>query len=147
MKRSFFLLLACTAFTTYAENPISIHFELLAKSTTMWDGTVLPAYPDGQPEISIVKVTIDPGQKLPMHQHPRINAGYLIRGTLTVHSEAGQELQLKAGDTLIELVDKWHYGYNPGTESAEIVVFYAGTPGTPLSIKHATSPSSTTPKK
>ena len=132
------LLLLFTAFmlcNASADDLFPTHFEVLAKSTNMWDGTVLPTYPTEQPEITIVKVVIAPGQTLPMHKHPNINAGYMIRGELTVHSDEGKTLHLKTGDTLIELVDKWHYGHNPGTEPAEIVVFYAGTPGAPLSIK------------
>ena len=45
-----------------------------------------------------------PGMKLPMHIHPVINAGMLIRGQLLVISEAGPSLQLRAGDGLIEMV-------------------------------------------
>jgi hypothetical protein len=32
-----------------------------------------------------------------------------------VINEQGETLHLKAGQALIELVDKWHYGKNEGT--------------------------------
>lgn len=57
-----------------------------------------------------------------------------MRGQLTVINEQGETLHLKAGQALIELVDKWHYGKNKGTEPAEIIVFYAGIKDKPITI-------------
>jgi quercetin dioxygenase-like cupin family protein len=106
--------------------------EILAKSTQSWDGALLPHYPEGTPEITIVKITIAPGAKLPLHQHPFINAGILLSGALNVITDKNETLHLKAGDALIEVVDKWHYGENKGDTPAEIVVFYAGIADVPV---------------
>ncbi len=106
--------------------------EVLAKSSQSWDGTPLPAYPAGTPEISIVRITIAPGASLPMHQHPYINAGVLLSGALTVVTELNETKHLKAGDALIEVVNKWHYGRNEGSEPAVILVFYAGIASEPV---------------
>ena len=56
-------------------------------------------------------------------------------GRLTVVTADGKTMQMKAGDPIVEVVDTWHHGKNEGTETAEIIVFYAGTPGQALSIK------------
>jgi len=109
--------------------------QTVCRSTASWDGTPLPAYGKGQPEITIKRITIPAGVSLPMHKHPVINAGVLLRGTLTVESDEGKKLLLNAGDSIVELVDRWHRGSNEGKEPAEILVFYAGTVGTPLTIK------------
>ncbi|HIG64409.1 MAG TPA: cupin domain-containing protein [Methyloprofundus sp.] len=109
--------------------------EVLAKSTTSWDGSNLPNYPNGKLEISILKIVIPPGAKLPLHKHPVINAGLLLTGELTVMTEDKTTLHMKAGDTIIELVNKWHFGKNEGNVPAEIIVFYAGIQGEPLSIE------------
>jgi quercetin dioxygenase-like cupin family protein len=106
----------------------------LVKSTRSWDGKSLPAYPQTQPEITIRRITIPAGVRLDLHRHPVINAGYLTKGELTVVSEEGQVLHLKEGDTIIELVNTSHYGVNEGKRPAEIVVFYAGTAGTPTTV-------------
>jgi len=106
----------------------------LIKTTRSWDGTLLPAYPRGQPEINIKRIVIPPGIRLPIHLHPVINAGVLLRGELTVVKENGQTLQLHAGDPIVELVDAWHYGVNRGKVPAEIIVVYAGTQGTPTTV-------------
>ncbi len=125
------LTIVCVATLSAAD----VEMDVLVKSDKMWDGTSLPDCSDEETEVSIIKITIPPHTALPVHKHPVINAGYLISGSLTVHSEAGGEKHLKSGDGLIELVDKWHYGRNDGDEPAVIVVVYVGAVGQPLTIK------------
>ena len=59
----------------------------------------------------------------------------MVKGALKVVTDENKTLHLKAGEALIEVVDKWHYGVNEGDEAAEIVVFYAGTKESAYSIK------------
>ena len=106
----------------------------LARSSRSWDGAPLPPYPAGQPEISIIRITIPAGTRLATHYHPVINAGILLAGQLTVVAENGHRHQLRAGDAIIELVDTLHYGINEGAVPAEIVVFYAGTEGGAITV-------------
>lgn len=112
-----------------------IKVTVLAKSSLSWDGSHLPAYVTGDPEITILRIWIPPGAQLPLHEHPVINAGILLQGELTVITEKNETLHLKAGEAIVEVVDKWHYGRNDGREPAEIVVFYAGTVGQPITVK------------
>lgn len=121
--------------TACAGNVTNIEVKQLAKSTKSWDGDNLPAYPLGQPEVTILKIRIPAGAKLEIHNHPVINAGVLLKGELTVISEDDKILHLKAGDSIVELVNKKHYGKNEGTEMAEIIVFYAGIENKPITIK------------
>ena len=107
----------------------------LVKSTKSWNGRPLPKYPEGEPEVTILKITIPPKTTLPLHQHPEINAGVLLKGNLTVISETKDTLHLKTGDPIIELVNKWHYGINEGSNPVEIIVFYAGIKGKPITVK------------
>ncbi len=146
MKKAFLVLFVAATFGLYALSEVAvseIKAEVLVRSSEMWDGTPLPDYPKGNPEITILKVIVPPGAKLPIHRHPVINAGYMLSGELTVNTAAGGTKHLKAGDTLIEVVDKWHYGENTGEETAEIIVFYAGEKGVPLSVKKDTGPAET----
>lgn len=103
--------------------------EILISSDLSWNGTKIPDYPEGKPKISILKITIPPGSSLPKHIHPVINAGVLIKGELFVEDEFGNQLNMKAGDPIIEVVNTVHYGENRGTIPAEIIVFYAGSEG------------------
>ncbi len=130
-----FVLLSCS---TQHEKTGEVSFVKLMQTTKSWNGSELPEYPDGQPEISILKVIIPPQAKLSLHKHSLINAGILLAGELTVITEKNDTLHMKAGDTISEVVDIWHHGINPGKDTVEIVVFYAGAVGTPLSI-HADS--------
>jgi quercetin dioxygenase-like cupin family protein len=140
MNRTIICLIAvasiCSACATATTTPVEpgIEMEILLKSGSSWNGAELPAYPQGKPEISIMRATIPPGQALPMHMHPVINAGVLISGELTVHTEDGKEMHLTAGDPLIELVDTWHYGRNDGDVPAEIIVVYAGTADSAITV-------------
>lgn len=104
----------------------------LVRSTQSWNGALLPPYPAEPPELRILRITIPAGARLPNHRHPVINAGVLTRGSLNVVAEDGQTLELKAGDPIIEVVDTWHYGFNPGDTEAEILVFYVGTTNAPI---------------
>ncbi|MBE0497477.1 MAG: cupin domain-containing protein [Campylobacterales bacterium] len=131
MKRLLFLflLLASSVFAS-AQTQVVV----LAKSSQSWEGSPLPAYPKEAPEISVLKITIPPHTTLPMHKHPIINVGYMVKGTLKVVTEEGEVLRLSAGDAIIEVVEKWHYGVNESDEPVEIVVVYAGTKESVYSI-------------
>lgn len=136
MKAYLYVLIGLACLTNvHAEGAGAVAVEILAKSGASWDGSLLPAYPTGAAEISILKIRIPPGAELPIHQHPVINAGVLLSGALTVVTANNETLHLKAGEAIVEVVGKWHYGKNEGSEPAEILVFYAGTPGLPLSIQ------------
>jgi quercetin dioxygenase-like cupin family protein len=103
--------------------------EVLHKGTQSWNGAALPGYPDSAPEITIVKMVVQPGAPLPEHLHPVINGGYMISGELTVYTENGEETVFHAGDATLEVVNTWHSSRNTGDTVTEIIVFYVGTPG------------------
>ena len=117
------------------ERKEKIEVTKLAESTQSWNGDKLPSYPKGQPKITILKIVIPPHQKLDLHKHLVITAGVLLKGVLTVIDDKNNVLELKAGDSIIELVNSYHYGENKGDEPAEIIVFYAGEVGTPITVK------------
>lgn len=112
----------------------------LIKTTQSWDGKTLPAYPEGQPQITILRITVPAGTRLDTHSHPVINAGVLISGELTVVSKEGGKLYLKAGDPIVELVNTLHYGVNEGHIPAEIIVFYAAVTDFPITVYEKDAP-------
>lgn len=138
MKKHFLTIAVCLSLlflNACAGNLKNITVETLAKSTVSWDGNTLPDYPKGQPEITILRIKIPAGAKLEIHKHPVINAGLMLSGELTVITEKNETMHLKAGDSIIEIVDKWHYEKNEGNKTAEIIVFYAGIVNQPITIK------------
>lgn len=130
----FLVLLSIITGSVWAAGSEGIDVQVISKSSSSWDGKTLPSYPKVTPEITILKIRVAPGVSLPMHRHPVINAGVLISGALTVVTEDGKILRLKAGDGIVEVVNTWHYGKNEGDSPAEIVVFYVGEPGVSPSI-------------
>jgi quercetin dioxygenase-like cupin family protein len=130
------LQLILVLFVTAAlANDNGVQVNVLAKSTESWNNNPLPQYPQGHPQVTILRILIPPGSILPLHTHPVINAGVLIKGELTVVTKAGQTLHLKAGDPIVEVVNTWHYGKNEGTKPADIIVFYAGIKDNPITVK------------
>jgi quercetin dioxygenase-like cupin family protein len=117
----------------FAKDP-KIDVKELARTQNSWDGALLPAYPEGQPEIRILSITVPPGETLAVHQHPVINAGVLLSGHLRVHTTDGKVLDLLAGDAIVEVVNTWHWGESIGPDPAHIIVFYAGKAGTPVTV-------------
>ncbi len=113
--------------------PVTV--EKLVQTTKSWNGSVLPPYMPGQPEVTILKITVMPNVELPWHTHPTINAGVMIKGKLTVITKSGEENELVAGDAIVEVTGKIHRGVNNGDVPVEIIVFYAGVVDTPLTIK------------
>lgn len=128
-------IISCFFINACVGNISNVEVKQLAKSTKSWDGEMLPQYPQGQPEVTILRIKIPAGATLEIHNHPVINAGVLLTGELTVVDEDNKTLHLKAGDSIVELVNKKHYGKNEGTETAEIIVFYAGIENKPITIK------------
>lgn len=128
-------LLLCSTGCVFAQDHNSATVEVLVKTDNSWNGSSLPNYTPGKPEITILRIQIPPKTELPLHKHPVINAGVLLKGQLTVITETKETLHLKAGDPIVEVVNTWHYGINEGDETAEIIVFYAGTQELPITVK------------
>ena len=105
----------------------------VAETASSWDGAPLPAYPAERPQVTILRATIPPHATLPRHTHAVVNAGVILRGELTVVSDNGTERTFRAGEGIVELVGTVHYGENRGDGETEMVMFYAGTEGVPLS--------------
>ena len=54
-----------------AKNDQSIvHAESLLQTSSSWDGEPYKSYPPGQPEFSILKITLAPHTQLEWHSHP-----------------------------------------------------------------------------
>lgn len=116
--------------------PSGIKAETLLKTSESWDGVAYAAYPPGQPQITVVRLTIPPHTILPWHSHPMPNAAYVVSGGIVVEKQAdGSRRTLRTGQVLAEMVDSPHRGVT-GDEPAVLMVFYAGVPDLALSVGH-----------
>ena len=124
MKRCFKLILFALMFIPAVG--FAANSEMLIQTDRHWNQTKIKPLHINQPQVTLLRIKIDVGEKLEMHKHPVLNVGYLTKGELSVYSDKGDVLVLKAGDPIVELVDSWHYGVNTGDQEAEIVVVYVG---------------------
>ena len=108
--------------------------EVLLKTTSTWDNAEYKKLKVKNPEATVLKITINVGEELPMHKHDIVNIAYVKKGTLTVVTEDNKEITIHEGSVLPELIGTYHYGKNTGNKPVELIVFYLGQKGTPLSV-------------
>ncbi|HGA2317912.1 TPA: cupin domain-containing protein [Pseudomonas putida] len=127
-------LLLTTLLITGCHTPSPPHTQIesrtLLRTSGAWDQTPYTHYPQGQPELSLLKIHIPARSTLDWHCHLAPNLGYMLGGAIEVENAAGIRVSLKAGDTLAEIVNGLHRG-RTAEEPAEILVFYASAKGIP----------------
>lgn len=124
-----FAMILCTANISY-----SAQKDVLLKTTSTWDNAEYKKLKIKKPEVTVLKIVINVNEELPMHKHDLVNIAYVKKGILTVITDDNKQITLHEGEVLPELVGKYHYGKNTGNEPVELVVFYIGEIGTPLSV-------------
>ena len=124
-----FVMVLCVTNPTY-----SAQKKVLLKTTSTWDNAEYKKLKIKKPEVTVLKITIKVGEELPMHKHDLVNIAYVKKGTLTVITDENKEITLQEGEVLPELIGKYHYGKNTGKKPVELIVFYIGEKGTPLSV-------------
>ena len=107
--------------------PAGAQTEVLLKRTASWNDVPYVAYPQGQPELKTVRITIPAHSSLPWHTHDMPNAAYLLSGHLTVEErDTGRTATYHAGEAFAESVHNVHRGVTD-SEPAVVIVTYAGT--------------------
>ena len=124
-----FVIFLCVTSVSYAAQK-----EVLLKTNSTWDNVEYNKLKIKKPEVTVLKIIINVGEELPMHKHDLVNIAYVKKGTLTVITDDNKEITLHEGEVLPELIGKYHYGKNTGNEPVELIVFYLGQKGTPLSV-------------
>ena len=127
------LSLWLTAAVLSAHEP-QIEVQQLLQTTQSWDGKNYQGYPSGQPQLTVLRITIPPNTALHWHHHPVISVGYVLSGHLTIEErDTGKRTTVHEGQTLAETVQTTHRGFTTD-ERVELVVFYAGQVGLPITI-------------
>lgn len=120
--------------SSFAQSTASAHVDVLSKSTDSWNGKRYTGYPKGQPELTVLKMTIPANTALPWHIHPFPNAGYVLQGQLTIEDKAsGKKQTFQKGQAFAESVDDVHRGVSGPTPTV-LIITYAGTPGVPTFV-------------
>jgi len=126
------LLLPLANAALAANDKPAVKAETLLATGASWDGEVYKAYPAGDPELSILKITIPAHTALAWHEHPMPNAAYILSGTLTIEKHDGAKKTVHAGQAVAEMADTVHRGVT-GDTSVTLLAFYAGAKGVGVS--------------
>jgi quercetin dioxygenase-like cupin family protein len=111
-----------------------IEVQQISQTSQSWDGINYQSYPSGQPQLTVLRITIPPNTALHWHHHPVISVGYVLSGHLTIEKrDTGERITVHAGQTVTETVQTTHRGFTTD-EPVELVVFYAGQVGLPITI-------------
>ncbi len=131
IKSVFLILIALLIMSNVA---YSAQKDVLLKTTSTWDNAEYKKLKIKKPEVSVLKIVIGVGERLPMHKHDIVNVAYVNKGILTVVTDKNEQITVKEGECLPEIVRKYHYGKNTGDVPVELIVFYIGEKGSPLSV-------------
>lgn len=88
------------------------------------------AFPQTNPSVKAVEITMKPGEETKWHQHHAPLFAYILEGEITVtYEELGKKVY-RTGDGLLEAMDITHSGENTGDGPARILaVFLLGDDG------------------
>ncbi|MBN9670123.1 cupin domain-containing protein [Roseibium aggregatum] len=91
------------------------------------------AFPQTNPSVKALVVTMLPGEETEWHQHHAPMFAYLLEGEITViYEELGKKIY-RAGDGFLEAMDVTHRGVNTGEGPARVLsVYMLGDDGVPV---------------
>jgi quercetin dioxygenase-like cupin family protein len=118
-----FLLTHTTALSSEFNDRIQSQENL--STTKTWDGAPIH-YPSGTAKVTGAIHTIPPGVETGWHLHPVPCFAFVLEGELVVELKDGRTKNLKAGDTLAEVIGTLHNGKNTGRVPLKIAIFYIG---------------------
>jgi quercetin dioxygenase-like cupin family protein len=130
---SFSLVPAFLPLVANAREP-QTEVQQVLQTTRAWDGAAYQGYPNGEPQVTVLRIKIPPHTALHWHYHPVISAAYVISGELTVEKQGTNEhITVHTGQALCETVNSIHRGFTTD-QPVELVVFYAGETGVPIMV-------------
>ena len=107
MKKSliiFMLILSALILSGCKTVPQEVKTAELLRTNQSWDGALLPDYPEGEPELVVMRYEFPAGQKLGWHHHPVMNYGIVQQGELTIIGLDGKEKVVHEGEAVVEMV-------------------------------------------
>jgi quercetin dioxygenase-like cupin family protein len=95
----FFMLGIVTS--AQAADSLRVTSDTVLRATASWDGVRYERYPSGQPELTVLKITIPPHTELSWHQHGMPSVAYVLSGELTVETAGeGKVKHIVTGDAV-----------------------------------------------
>ena len=108
----------------------------LIRTSRSWDGSLLPDFPQGTPELRVLRLDFPVGAQTGWHHHTVVNYGIVQQGDLTIVCQDGTERTFREGEALVEVIGTVHRGENRGNKPVVLVMFYYSEPGQQITIQH-----------
>ena len=108
----------------------------LIRTSESWDDAILPDFPQGKPELRVLRLEFPAGSKTGWHHHPVINYGIVQQGDLTIVCQDGREKTFHEGEALVEVIGTVHRCENRGATPVILYMFYFSRPGEEITIQH-----------
>ena len=108
----------------------------LIRTSQSWDGAILPDFPQGRPELRVIRLDFPVGAKTGWHHHTVVNYGIVQQGELTIVCQDGSEKTFREGEPLVEVIGTIHRGENRGRKPVILNMFYFSLSGQEISIQH-----------
>lgn len=95
--------------------------------------------PQGNVQLIASIYEIQPGAKLPEHEHNSQRYGYVLAGRLRItNTETGKSDEFKPGDFIVESRGQWHWAENIGAEPVKLLVIDQVKPGEKTTVLRQT---------
>jgi quercetin dioxygenase-like cupin family protein len=135
MKRTLFSIALIFAFLSLkSQYNQGIKIEQLLKTDTTTLGQKI-VYPNSvNDEVTILKITIEPGQSTGWHKHEIPVFAYILKGSLTVELEHNNTIVYPQNSSFSEVINTLHNGINKGNENVVLIAIFMGEKGKGLSI-------------
>jgi quercetin dioxygenase-like cupin family protein len=135
MKKMIFTIISifiCLIGKSQYSSDIIVEPILKTDTTTIGQGFI---YPDSQKdEITISKITIQPGKSTGWHKHEFPVFAYVLKGNLTVELENHKFVEFSENSSFSEVINTFHNGVNNGKVKVILIAFYLGEKGKALSV-------------
>ena len=115
-----------------ANKAVGVEATPLLKVTQTNTGGPLKYPQTDKPEMTSVIVTVQPGGRTSLHQHPVVTYVYMLEGEADL-KVGDKTFHYKAGDAWIEPIDTPNQLFNPGTVPTKNLVVFVGEEGKPNS--------------
>ncbi len=128
-------IVACNAQKITSQDRKPVIIETLFSATESWNGDSYK-YPKGKPEMTLQRITAQPGFKTPLHFHSQPGIVYLVKGKLSCGTIDGQTLKVGPGESFASPQETVHYCESIGEEAAIVFVASAGVKGKEITLPY-----------
>ncbi len=128
-------LVSCSSKKETSANVEPVVVETLISATESWNGDSYN-YAKGKAQMTLQRITAQPGFKTPLHFHSQPGIAYVAKGNLSCKTLNGKALEVSPGESFATPQESLHYCESVGNEAALVFVASAGIKGQKLTIPY-----------